>query len=145
MTSPVADGQAVLVVPHRVDASASLVRLWVAAAIDGVPVTSRLAVTLVVDELVSNARTHGGSPCVLRLSLDDTRRFLFVYVDDATARDTASWSAGAGLTLVDALTVTWGVHRRAGGKAVWAVLPLGVRLDGLANPPQPPPGAWTAT
>ncbi len=145
MTSPVADGQAVLIIPTYVESSAPLLRLWVASAIEGVPVMSRLTVTLVVDELVSNARRHGGSPCVLRLSLDETRRFLFVYVDDTSAGDSASWSAGAGLSLVDALTVTWGVHRRAGGKAVWAVLPLGVRLDGLVNPPQPPPGAWTVT
>ena len=105
---------------------------------------SRLTVGLVVDELVSNARRHGRAPCVLRLSLDDTRRFLFVYVDDSAAHDTASWPAGAGLTVVDGLTRAWGVQRRAGGKTVWAALPLGVRLDGLANPPQPPPGAWTA-
>lgn len=144
MTSPVADGQAVLIIPPCVEQSAPLVRLWVAAAIEGVPVLSRLTVGLVVDELVSNARRHGRAPCVLRLSLDDTRRFLFVYVDDSAAHDTASWPAGAGLTVVDGLTRAWGVQRRAGGKTVWAALPLGVRLDGLANPPQPPPGAWTA-
>ncbi len=100
MTSPVADGQAVLIIPTYVDPSAPLVRLWVAAAIEGVPVMSRLMVTLVVDELVSNARRQGGSPCVLLLSLDDTRRFLFVYVDDSAAGGTASWALGAGLTLV---------------------------------------------
>ncbi|GAB1511010.1 ATP-binding protein [Actinophytocola sp. KF-1] len=144
MTPPVADDQAVLIIPARVEQSAPLVRLWVAAAVERAPVVSRLRVMLVVDELVSNARRHGRSPCVLRMSLDDTGRSLFVYVEDSAARDTSSWPAGAGLALVDGLVTAWGVLRRAGGKTVWAALPLGVRLDGLANPPQPPPGAWTA-
>ena len=143
MTSPLADNQPVLIIPAGADQPVPLVRLWVAAAIEGVPLAAYLKVGLVVDELVSNARRHGRFPCLLRLSLDDTRRHLFVFVDDAAADDGADWVTGAGLAVVDGLAANWGVQRRSGGKSVWAALPLDVRVAGLSQPSQPPPEAWT--
>jgi hypothetical protein len=79
---------------------------------------------------------------VLRLSLDHTRRYLLVFVEDSAPDDGAVWVAGAGLSLVDGLTSDWAVESRPRGKTVWAEIALGARISGLAIPPQPPPDAW---
>jgi hypothetical protein len=142
MTSPLADDQALLIIPTDGEPSEDVVRTWVAGALVGVPLLPRLHAALVVDELVSNARRHGSLPCVLRLSLDHTRRYLLVFVEDSAPDDGAVWVAGAGLSLVDGLTSDWAVESRPRGKTVWAEIALGARISGLAIPPQPPPDAW---
>lgn len=130
MTSPLADDQALLIVPADLDASEDLVRTWAWASLDGVPLVPRLRAAIVIDELVSNASRYGGSLCVLRLSLDHTRRYLLVFVDDTVADDGTAWPVHAGLTLVEGLTSDWAVERRAQGKTVWAEIPLGMRFPG---------------
>lgn len=130
--------QAVLIMPGGRDPSVDVVRNWVANAMLRVPLVPRLRVSLVVEELVANARRHGRLPCVLRLSLDHSRRYVLVFVDDAGS-DPLRWPLGAGLTLVDGLALDWGVEPRAGGKTVWAEVPTGVRVEGLVAPPQPSP------
>jgi hypothetical protein len=140
VTSPLADDQAVLIIAADGDLSDDVVRTWVVAALVGVPAVPKLHTMLVVDELVSNARRHGGLPCVLRLCLDHTRRFLLVFVEDSAPDDGAVWPMRAGLTLVDGLTSDWAVDARPRGKTVWAEVALGARISGLAVPPQPPPG-----
>lgn len=141
MTSPLADDQAVLIIPtDGGDLSADVVRTWVVAALAGVPMVPRLHAVLVVEELVSNARRHGSLPCVLRLSLDHTRRYLVVFVEDSAPDDGAAWPIGAGLVLVEGLASDWAVEGRLRGKTVWAELALGEPVQGLAVPPQPPPG-----
>jgi len=114
------------------------VRAWTAGALVGMPLVPRMRAVLVVAELVSNARRHGCLPCVLRLSLDPTRRHLLVFVEDAAPADDAVWPVGAGLSLVDGLTSDWAVESRPRGKTVWAEIALGARVSGLAIPPQPP-------
>lgn len=140
MTSPLADDQAVLIIPTD-DLSEDVVRTWVGAALVGVPAVPRLRTALVVEELVSNARRHGSLPCVLRLCLDHTRRYLLVFVEDSAPDDGAVWPVRAGLTLVEGLASDWAVEARPRGKTVWAEIALGARLSGLAVPPQPPPDA----
>jgi hypothetical protein len=142
VTSPLADDQAVLIIPAGDDTSADLVRTWVAAALAGVPLVPGLRAALVAEELVSNARRHGGLPCVLRLSLDPTRRYLLVFVDDAAADSGAMWPRAAGLSLVDGLASDWAIEPRTRGKTVWAEISLGAHIPRLAIPPQPPPSAW---
>lgn len=142
MTSPLADDQAVLIIPEAGDPPENLVRSWVAAALGWVPRAPRLLAAIVVGELVANARQHGSLPCVLRLSLDHTRRYLLVFVEDAAADDGAMWHPRAGLMLIDGLTSDWAVEPRPRGKTVWAEIALGVRVPRLATPPHPPPGAW---
>jgi hypothetical protein len=142
MTSPLADDQAVLIIPtDSGDLSADVVRIWVVAALAGIPMVPRLHAALVVEELVSNARRHGCLPCVLRLSLDHTRRYLLVFVEDSAPDDGGVWPIGAGLVLVEGLTADWAVEARLRGKTVWAEIALNERVPGLAVPPQPPPGA----
>lgn len=134
-----ARGPAVLIIPSGAEPSREDLRHWVAEALVRVPLLPRSRVALVVEELVSNARRHGGLPCVLRLSLDHTRRFLLVFVDDSATTGTQAWPTRAGLTLVDGLTLEWGVEPRATGKTVWAEVPVGARVHGLVLPPQPLP------
>lgn len=142
MTAPAADDQAVLIIPPEGGSATALVRLWVAAALDGVPLMPRLRTALVVTELVDNAHRHGRLPCVLRLSLDDSHRFLYVFVEDAGTADGPMWTAGAGLSLVDGLTSHWAVEWRPRGKTVWGEIALDACVRGINVPPQPPPRAW---
>ena len=142
MTAPAADHQAVLIIPPGAGSAEDLVRLWVAAALDGVPLVPRLHTALVVEELVSNAHQHGLLPCVLRLSLDESHRFLQVFVDDSGVDDGAEWIEGSGLSLVDGLTSHWSVEWRARGKTVWGEVEVGGRLTAINVPPQPPPQVW---
>jgi hypothetical protein len=142
VTAPGADDQAVLIIPAGGDSAEDLVRAWVAAALDGVPLVPRLRVALVVEELVSNAHRHGGLPCVLRLSRDESHHFLQVYVDDSGVDDGAEWVAGSGLSLVDGLTSHWSVEWRARGKTVWGEVGVGIRVGAINAPPQPPPRVW---
>jgi hypothetical protein len=142
VTSPLADDQAVLIIPPGEGPSAELVRTWAGAALATVPLLPRLRAVLVIEELVANARAYGGLPCVLRLSLDHTRRYLTVSVDDTAPDDGTAWPSGAGLTLVEALSSDWAVETRTRGKTVWAELALDGRIPRLTIPPQPPPSAW---
>jgi hypothetical protein len=139
VTSPLADDQAVLIIPSGDELSEDVVRIWATGALAGVPMVPRLRAVLVVEELVSNALRHGRLPCVLQLLLDETRRYLLVLVEDSAPDDGAMWPMDAGLVLVDGLTSDWAVEPRALGKTVWAEIPLGARISGLAVPPQPPP------
>lgn len=142
MTAPAAGDQAVLIIPPGAGSADDLVRVWVAVALDGVPLLPRLRTELVVEELVSNAHRHGGLPCVLRLSLDDSHRFLQIFVDDSGVDDGAEWVAGSGLSLVDGLTSHWSVEWRARGKTVWGEIGVGMRIGAINAPPQPPPQVW---
>lgn len=142
MTSPPAHDQAVLIIPTAGDPPEDLVRTWVCATLGRVPVVPRLVAGIVVDELVANAREHGSLPCVLRLSLDGSRRHLLVFVEDSAVDDGEMWPLRTGLTLVDCLTTDWAVHPRPRGKTVWAEIALGVAAPCLVTPPRPPPGAW---
>jgi hypothetical protein len=140
MTFPLADDQAVLIIPSGGGLSEDVVRTWVASALIGIPLVPRLHAELVVEELVSNARQHGSLPCVLRLSLDPTRRYLLVFVEDSSPDDGAVWPVGAGLVIVEGLTSDWAVEARLRAKTVWAEIALGAWIPSLVVPPQPPRG-----
>ena len=108
------------------------------AAADAVPVARRFAkvvlagladdivgdVELVVAELVTNAALHGQPPVVMglaasgdrvRLEVEDSGRALPMEV---VQRHDAM--TGRGLSIVAALTSSWGVEARRSGKVVWA-------------------------
>lgn len=83
---------------------------------------------LVVEELVSNARQHGGAARICRLIVLDRARLLRVEVDDTAPEQprirTPDSTGGRGLRLVDQLATAWGVHRDHEHKTVWAELAL---------------------
>ena len=87
---------------------------------------------LVVSELASNAVLHARAEVRLTLRSDgkswvrielrdDNPRLpaLVTFSDDATS--------GRGLSMVDALSTSWGVDRLGGGKTVWAELAVAAR------------------
>src|SRR4051794_3602276 len=88
---------------------------------------------LVLDELVTNAVLHAGTPVDVLVGLRGN--VLRVAVADRSDCEISPRSAtddeenGRGLALVEALTQRWGVlPRRFGGKVVWAMLaPSGLR------------------
>lgn len=85
---------------------------------------------LIVSELAGNALRHAGSIAEIRLcTVDDAVRVAVVDNDDRrpVRRDpSARTSSGRGMVIVDALAARWDVEHRlpAGGKIVWADLPL---------------------
>lgn len=82
---------------------------------------------LVVTELITNAIRHASGPIRLRLILDRT---LIIEVSDTSStaphlRRAAGFDEGGrGLMLVAQLTQSWGTRYSAGGKTIWAELPL---------------------
>jgi hypothetical protein len=59
VTSPLADGQAMLIIPAGDELSADAVRTWVAAALVGVPVVPRLRGKTVWAEIAVGGRIAG--------------------------------------------------------------------------------------
>jgi anti-sigma regulatory factor (Ser/Thr protein kinase) len=101
-------------------------RQWVRDVLAGSGVTEDVhyAVELIVDELVTNATLHAGSP--IRVSLDRLdARYRCVVHDECTDGpgpriiETAD-GYGRGLRLVALLSLAWGVERGEGGTTVWA-------------------------
>ncbi|MFJ2603469.1 ATP-binding protein [Streptomyces sp. NPDC091279] len=99
----------------------------------GATVTADLAdeLVLLVDELMSNAVTHGRVPGVtgrrVRLTLARTGEVLRVEVRDTQSdrlphlhKAERDEERGRGLAIVDALSSAWGVTREVIGKTVWA-------------------------
>lgn len=82
---------------------------------------------LVVSEMVTNAVTHAGSDCELRISVSPVVvRVEVVDHGDGTPDPmppSTTRNSGRGLHLIDALTAAWGVEPESnGGKTVWAEL-----------------------
>jgi hypothetical protein len=81
--------------------------------------------TLAASELVENAVQHTGSEPRLRLELRSRRLTLAVYDDDPRPLPRHSGAEQLGLFIVDRLSTAWGcMPTLAGGKVVWAVLPV---------------------
>jgi serine phosphatase RsbU (regulator of sigma subunit)/anti-sigma regulatory factor (Ser/Thr protein kinase) len=95
---------------------------------------------LLVAELVTNALLHGDPPIMLRILHNDDH--LRIEVEDSgnalpvPARPNADSMTGRGLSLIAALSRSWGVDRNEdGGKVVWAELATtGDRAAGPAAP-----------
>jgi DNA-binding NarL/FixJ family response regulator len=81
---------------------------------------------LVGSELATNAITHAGSQCRLRLSLSAaTLRIDVLDRGEGTPEPqpvSETREYGRGLHLVDAVTTAWGLELVPGGKLVWAEL-----------------------
>ena len=92
---------------------------------------------LVVSELASNAVLHSGSEVRVTLRSDGKFWVRIELRDDnprlpvpvAFSHDATS---GRGLSMVDAVSTSWGVGHHGGGKTVWAELAVG---DGRAAEP----------
>ncbi len=87
------------------------------------------AAQLVVSELVTNAITHAASDCQLRLSRSATTVRVEVADSGAGTPDpqpeNPSGEHGRGMHIVAVLSRAWGTESLgAGGKVVWAELPL---------------------
>jgi anti-sigma regulatory factor (Ser/Thr protein kinase) len=123
------------------------VRGWIRDTLNGVRRGHIEDVTLVTDELTSNALEHGGGPRAVRVTRRSGRRQTLIEVDDLSSlgRLTVGRSRfgteahrGRGLRIVDALASTWGVRRMAGtliGKTVWAEIDWAERV--AAETPHP--------
>ncbi|MFC4857739.1 ATP-binding protein [Actinophytocola glycyrrhizae] len=123
MTLPFAD-QSTLIIPTPGVPTPDEVQVWIQETLAEVPAVPRLRSTLVVEELLANARLHARPPYVLRVALDHTRRALRVFVEDCAPHSGGSWRTGSGLALVDGLSRGWGVERRTRAKTVWAEVAL---------------------
>ncbi|HEX8868449.1 MAG TPA: ATP-binding protein [Lentzea sp.] len=77
-------------------------------------------VVLVVNELATNAVTHGGGQPVVRIIGGPDRLVVEVADDGATHLELRS--GGWGLQLVARISEHWGVVERAGQKVVWCEL-----------------------
>ena len=87
-----------------------------------------LTASLVLSELVTNAVLHAKTEIVVRLyQLDEGVR---IEVEDGSPRGLVPRSyaldatTGRGLSLVDALSQSWGVELTGSGKVVWCELEL---------------------
>ncbi|MEO6413688.1 MAG: ATP-binding protein [Pedococcus sp.] len=84
---------------------------------------------LVATELVTNAVVHARGPVGLSVRADpDAVTVLVTDAGEGRLRphtEHGSAPNGRGLTIVRALALEWGVHRRPGGKTVWARVPIG--------------------
>ena len=102
----------------------------------GAPEDLRYAVTLVVDELVTNAAVHAAT----RIQVTVGRKqelYRCVVRDECTDGpfpriiETAD-GYGRGLRVVALLSASWGVERDGGGTSVWA------EIDGTERQASPP-------
>jgi two-component sensor histidine kinase len=102
------------------------VRRWAREHLTDVDPVVLIDVVQVVDELATNALSHGGPPrCVRLLRLPGLVR---VEVDDSTSARAEPRQpddhGGRGLHLIAAVCVSWGQHVTPTGKTVWAELAL---------------------
>lgn len=127
-------------------------RRWVASMLAGWSEDGVRAATLVASEMVANVMLHARTAAHLVADVHGDR--LRVEVSDGDSRLPAvkhyadDAPTGRGLRLVGGLAEAWGVERRPGGKAVWAVVadrpwPAGVSFGPSAGDPplQPEPPA----
>jgi anti-sigma regulatory factor (Ser/Thr protein kinase) len=100
----------------------------------------------VVSELVSNAVRHGDGCPTLWVDVDGGHVTLTV-VDRSARRPRrreADETGGRGLTIVEAMSVDWGVDGAGDGKAVWARLPRHPGPAGDADARAAAPGSPAA-
>lgn len=94
------------------------------AALSALPLDDELRqrATLVLSELATNAVLHAGSPFVVRVW--STGESVRLEVEDSSPRlpmiTHESTMSGRGLSIVEALSRSWGAERRGTGKVVWA-------------------------
>jgi DNA-binding NarL/FixJ family response regulator len=94
---------------------------------------------LIISELVTNAVTHAGSACRIRLSLTPARLRIDVFDNGAGTPEPLPFSQteehGRGLYMVDAVTTAWGLEDLPGdGKLVWAELARPADAPGSVRP-----------
>jgi len=103
-------------------ASAAMVRNYVRDSLSPWNVSSDTAM-FIANELATNAIVHAHSAFLVEVSLDErTCRIAVVDHDPEPPRMERvrqSSPHGRGLTLVNALSSSWGVETREDGKAVW--------------------------
>lgn len=81
---------------------------------------------LIASELVSNVVRHTRSGGVMRVWLGDRVQRLEVedYAGGSVATSAPSERGGRGIPIVAELSTRWGVELTAGGKIVWAEIPV---------------------
>jgi anti-sigma regulatory factor (Ser/Thr protein kinase) len=101
-------------------------RRWVRDVLagSGVSEDAHYAVELIVDELVTNATLHAGSPIRVQVDRMDARYRCLVHDECSDGPypriiETAD-GYGRGLRLLALLSVAWGVERGEDGTTVWA-------------------------
>jgi anti-sigma regulatory factor (Ser/Thr protein kinase) len=88
--------------------------------------------TLLTSEVVTNAVLHAGTDVTVDVARDDDCVRIEVFdgsprmpMPVLVSRDATS---GRGLSIVDALSNSWGMESRPGGKVVWFEFPAAVAL-----------------
>lgn len=81
-------------------------------------------VLLLVSELVTNVVLHAGTDTQVTARVNDRRISVSVSDRDALHQPVLAGrgsraTSGRGIMLVDAISTSWGVELRAGGKVVW--------------------------
>lgn len=114
-----------LVLPTDPADALAKVRDWVRKLLPDVTDPTRIDAVLIVDELVSNAYSHGGAPRMLRLHRTGDGNCLRVEVNDSAATaprlgKPQHGNASGGLMIIDQLCSNWGVAQHANHKTVWA-------------------------
>jgi anti-sigma regulatory factor (Ser/Thr protein kinase) len=108
-------------------AQAGEVRKWAAGLLADLHPDFVGDVTLVIEELLSNAYEHGGNPRLIRLVRQAPPALIRVEVEDnndatPVVRERSIEPRGWGMRLIDRLAKDWGVESAARGKLVWAVV-----------------------
>jgi len=113
--------------PGEVSSTATA-RRWIAVQLAGLPEDLVEAAVLLVSELVTNAVLHAGTQIALAVHFGDDR----VRVDVADGSPVTPLprgygpeaTTGRGLSVLDVMAPSWGVHQGDQGKVVWFELPV---------------------
>jgi anti-sigma regulatory factor (Ser/Thr protein kinase) len=108
------------------------IRAWLRGRLTGVGADTVADAELLATELVANAHEHGAGCTALRLSMPTGREVLRLEVDDrgpyrqlrSPPTPQPEATRGRGLTLIAAISTSWGVRAGPGHKTVWAEMSL---------------------
>lgn len=125
---PVRDAVVLPAAPDSVGVARRWMTVWLAD--HGVGPEHVCDAVLALSELVSNVVRHGSGDVVCHASMLDPTHCCVEVIDDSPGRPhvvsrRADAVGGLGLHIVERLAADWGVTDLPGGKAVWAVVPVG--------------------
>jgi hypothetical protein len=107
-------------------------------ALDGCTPGAIREATTILEALVTNAFRHAAPPYRVRLATSRGGHLIRLAVTDGTPGEADRWRLGRGLIIVRALCSRWGVEpgHTAGGKTVWAELPVMVPPSAARHEPR---------
>jgi hypothetical protein len=97
---------------------------WLAAPLRGCTKGVVREAAYVLTELLTNAQKHAVPLYQVWVARRSGGHVIRLAVDDGAAPPAEPWPLGKGLLVVRGLCPGWGVEPSAGGKTVWADLPV---------------------